>query len=52
MTEPLQFMMGQFKAPIPQDRFYSPRHLWLKEITPGRYHVGFTAYSLRLLQDI
>lgn len=52
MTEPLHFMMGQFKALIPQDRLYSPRHLWLKEVAPGRYRVGFTAYSLRLLQDI
>ena len=45
-------MMGQYKAPIPADRWYSPRHLWLMESGPGRYRVGFTAYSVRLLQDV
>lgn len=52
MTEDLHFMMGQYKAPIPDDRRYSPRHLWLQECGPSRYRVGFTAYSVRLLQDV
>jgi len=52
MSEEIHFMMGQYKAPIPDDRLYSPRHLWLKECGPGRYRVGFTAYSVRLLQDV
>ena len=52
MSEPQYFMMGQFKALIPDDRKYSPRHLWLQEVAPGRYRVGFTTYSVRLLQDV
>ncbi len=52
MTEPLHFMMGQYKAQIPDDRLYSPRHLWLQESGPSRYRVGFTTYSVRLLQDV
>lgn len=52
MSEPLQFMMGQYEASIPDDRWYSPRHLWLQETQPNRYRVGFTAYSVRLLQDV
>lgn len=52
MSEPLHFMMGQFKALIPDDRRYSRRHLWLTECGPNRYRVGFTSYSVRLLQDV
>jgi glycine cleavage system H protein len=52
MSEPLHFMMGQFKAVIPADRFYSRRHLWLQPDGHGSYRVGLTAYSVRLLQDV
>ncbi len=52
MPDPLHFMMGQFKAVIPDDRMYSPRHLWLKPVGGGAYRVGFTSYSVRLLQDV
>ncbi len=52
MTEPLHFMMGQFQAMIPCDRAYSARHLWLQPISGGVYRVGFTSYSVRLLQDV
>ncbi|MCA9062891.1 MAG: glycine cleavage system protein H [Planctomycetaceae bacterium] len=46
------FMMGQYQALIPADRFYSPRHLWLQDCGEGLYRVGLTAYSVRLLQDV
>ena len=52
MSDPPHFMMGQYKALIPQDRQYSRRHLWLQESGPGRFRVGFTTYSVRLLQDV
>ena len=52
MTSPLHFMMGQHKAVIPTDRFYSARHMWLKPIDSGTFQVGFTSYSIRLLQDV
>ncbi|MEZ6132316.1 MAG: glycine cleavage system protein H [Planctomycetaceae bacterium] len=52
MSEPLHFMMGQFKAPVPTDRHYCARHLWLQPVDNGLLKVGFTAYSVRLLQDV
>ena len=49
----LTFMMGKFEARIPTDRVYSDNHLWLQPNgEAGRYRVGFTAYSVRLLQDV
>ena len=52
MSDDLHFMMGQFRADIPGDRGYSPRHLWLKEAGDQVLRVGLTAYSVRLLQDV
>lgn len=54
MGESLTFLMGKYEARVPTDRLYSENHLWLKE-NEGRigiYRVGFTAYSIRLLQDV
>ena len=53
----LTFMMGEFAARIPTDRGYCRNHLWLsptgEDADAGPvYRVGFTAYSLRLLQDV
>ena len=49
----LTFMMGKFEARIPTDRVYSDNHLWLQaDGVPNRYRVGFTSYSVRLLQDV
>lgn len=47
----LTFAMGKYEAQVPEDRFYSENHLWLQE-GPGGFRVGFTAYSVRLLQDV
>jgi len=51
MPDELIFMMGKYEARIPADRLYSRNHLWLKP-DGLRYQVGFTAYSVRLLQDV
>lgn len=51
MSDDLTFMMGEYEALIPGDRFYSENHLWFQPSREG-YHVGFTAYSVRLLQDV
>ncbi|MFN0055178.1 MAG: glycine cleavage system protein H [Planctomycetales bacterium] len=51
MPDDLVFMMGNYAAPIPGDRLYAENHLWLLP-TEGGYRVGFTAYSVRLLQDV
>lgn len=52
MSEPLHFMMGQYRAEIPLDRLYSPRHLWLQQQDTGHWRAGLTAWSVRLLQDV
>ncbi|MFM7056647.1 MAG: glycine cleavage system protein H [Planctomycetota bacterium] len=52
MTQSLVFMMGQYPAEFPADRLYSRRHLWLQEVANGIFRVGFTSYSVRLLQDV
>ena len=54
MAESLTFLMGKYEARIPVDRRYSENHLWLRPADgkPGIHRVGFTAYSIRLLQDV
>jgi glycine cleavage system H protein len=52
MLDDLVFLMGKYEARIPQDRLYASNHLWLSPLEAGRYRVGFTAYSVRLLQDV
>lgn len=54
MPDFLTFLMGKYEAHIPTDRRYSENHLWLLPAgdLPGTYRVGFTAYSIRLLQDV
>src|SRR6187401_3044981 len=51
MPDDLVFMMGQYAARIPTDRIYAENHVWLQPAS-GMYRVGFTAYSVRLLQDV
>ncbi|MBS0262595.1 MAG: glycine cleavage system protein H [Planctomycetes bacterium] len=51
MADDLVFMMGKFAAPIPGDRLYAANHLWLQRFDDV-YRVGFTSYSVRLLQDV
>lgn len=54
MADSLIFMMGKYEAVVPTDRVYSENHLWLQSL-PGQagvYRVGFTSYSIRLLQDV
>ncbi|AMV17555.1 glycine cleavage system protein H [Planctomyces sp. SH-PL14] len=51
MSAHLTFMMGKYEARIPLDRRYSENHLWLQP-NGDVLRVGFTAYSIRLLQDV
>jgi glycine cleavage system H protein len=51
MSEPLVFMMGNYEARVPTDRWYSDHHLWL-QTGPGGFRVGFTSYAVRMLQDV
>jgi len=51
MSDHLVFMMGQFEAHFPTDRLYARNHMWA--LPRGDvYRFGFTAYSVRLLQDV
>jgi glycine cleavage system H protein len=54
MSEPLVFMMGNFAAHFPIDRQYARNHMWAQRIpgTEQDYRFGFSAYAVRLLQDV
>lgn len=51
MSGPLVFMMGKYAAQLPTDRLYAKNHMWGK-VGPGSVRFGFTAYAVRLLQDV
>ena len=49
----LAFMMGEFEARFPTDRRYARNHMWaLDQESPSNLRFGFTAYAVRLLQDV
>ena len=47
----LIFMMGEFEAEFPTDRLYAKNHMWAAQVEQG-FRFGFTAYAVRLLQDV
>ena len=51
MTDELVFMMGQFAARFPTDRSYARNHMWARPHAGG-WRFGFSAYAVRLLQDV
>src|SRR5437764_5601341 len=51
MPEDLTFLMGKFPAVLPGNLQYAPNHMWSREIA-GRCRFGFTAYAVRLMQDV
>lgn len=52
-TDNLIFMMGEFEAIFPTDLFYVDNHMWASPDDSGKIvRFGFTAYSVRLLQDV
>src|SRR5262245_50196952 len=51
MSEPLVFLMGKFAAEFPTDRKYAKNHMW-GERRGDVVRFGFTAYAVRLLQDV
>lgn len=52
MSQPLVFMMGEFAAEFPADRHYAKNHMWGRSVRSGVYRFGFSAYAVRLLQDV
>jgi glycine cleavage system H protein len=51
MSGELTFMMGLFAASFPTDRHYAANHMWARE-QGSRLRFGFSAYAVRLLQDV
>jgi len=52
MPEPLTFLMGKFAAVLPADRRYCRNHMWCRPAGERILRFGFTAYALRLMQDV
>jgi glycine cleavage system H protein len=57
MSDPLVFMMGNFEARFPLDRYYVKNHMWAQpdssDSSDSRtFRFGFSAYAVRLLQDV
>ncbi len=52
MSAPLVFMMGEFRAEFPTDRRYARNHMWAMPLGNETFQFGFTAYAVRLLQDV
>jgi glycine cleavage system H protein len=51
MSDERVFMMGKFAARIPTDRQYAKNHMWARA-DGGVWRCGFSAYAVRLLQDV
>ena len=51
MSAPLKFLMGNFEAEFPTDRQYARNHMWAQP-RGDVLRFGFTAYAVRLLQDV
>ena len=52
MSQVLTFMMGEFEAEFPDDRLYAKNHMWARPLGESVIQFGFTAYAVRLLQDV
>ena len=45
-------MMGKFAAELPADLRYCRNHMWCRPSADGPHRFGFTAYAVRLMQDV
>lgn len=51
MSSVLTFRLGRFIAEFPVDRRYAKNHMWAQP-RGDVFRFGFTAYAVRLLQDV
>lgn len=51
MPDPLIFLMGKHPAELPGDLLYCKNHMWRRP-ADGPHAFGFTAYAIRLMQDV
>lgn len=49
---PLTFMMGKHPAVLPGDLRYCKNHMWCRPGDEGVHRFGFSAYAVRLMQDV
>jgi glycine cleavage system H protein len=52
MPDALTFMMGKYPADLPGDLLYAKNHMWCRPGAAGTHTFGFTAYAVRLMQDV
>jgi len=52
MPEPRTFPMGKHPAPLPGELRYCKNHMWCRPGAEGVHTFGFTAYAVRLMQDV
>lgn len=51
MPAEMTFLMGKYPAVLPGELRYVRNHMWCRPET-GRCRFGFTAYAIRLMQDV
>src|SRR5262245_64643495 len=51
MPDDLTFMMGKYAARLPAALLYARNHMWGRP-ADGRLCFGFSAYAVRLMQDV
>ena len=51
MADDLTFLMGKYPARLPGELRYARNHMWARA-EGGRWRFGFTAYAVRLMQDV
>ena len=52
MPDALTFHMGKFPALLPGELRYARNHMWARQEGAGLWRFGFTAYAVRLMQDV
>ena len=52
MPEPLTFLMGKHPAELPGELLYCKNHMWCRPGDNGTHVFGFSAYAVRLMQDV
>jgi glycine cleavage system H protein len=51
MADALTFMMGKYAATLPGELRYARNHMWCRP-GAGEHRFGFSAYAVRLMQDV
>jgi glycine cleavage system H protein len=52
MPESRTFLMGKHPAHLPGELRYCKNHMWCRPGPDGVHQFGFTAYAVRLMQDV